>query len=133
MTVRILKLCEYATKLENGRHALIGIFEDIRVPQLPIDHPPFFLAAQMQFDSAECGSQHTLRFEVLDPTGAAVLDAEVPAQVEQTEGGDGPLATLLIQVQTVRLTKTGVHTVQVSMNGKVSHSEPLPVAIVKVR
>lgn len=133
VTVRILKLCEFATKQENGRHSLIGIFEDIRVPQVPLDHPPFFVAAQMKFDPSECGIEQAIKFEFVDPSGEVILNADVPAKVEKMDGGDGPLATLLLQVGGMRLHRAGIHTLRVSLNGAEVYSETLPVAVVKVR
>ncbi len=55
MRVLLCKFCEYVCKLENGRHNLVGVFDDIRSPSFPIDHPAFFLTYQLVFDREDMG------------------------------------------------------------------------------
>ena len=61
MRVLLSKFCEYACKLENGRHNMIGLFDDVRVPGFPIDHPAFFLCVQFEFEANEFGRPMHMR------------------------------------------------------------------------
>src|SRR5579875_2151486 len=78
--MRIGVLCDHALVSQDGKLSLIGIFDRIAVPGLPIQHPRFFVVAV--FDMAP--GNHTVRVELLDPTGHSVLQeqgVEIPVSV----------------------------------------------------
>lgn len=78
--MRMGVLCDHALVSQDGKLSLIGIFDRIAVPGLPIQHPRFFVVAV--FDMAP--GNHTVRVELLDPTGHSVLQeqgVEIPVNV----------------------------------------------------
>ena len=78
--MRMGVLCDHALVSQDGKLSLIGIFDRIAVPGLPIQHPRFFVVAV--FDMAP--GNHTVRVELLDPTGHSVLQeqgVEIPVSV----------------------------------------------------
>ncbi len=78
--MRLGVLCDHALVSQDGKLSLIGIFDRIAVPGLPIQHPRFFVVAV--FDMAP--GNHTVRVELLDPTGHSVLQeqgVEIPVSV----------------------------------------------------
>lgn len=78
--MRMGVLCDHALISQDGKLSLIGIFDRIAVPGLPIQHPRFFVVAV--FDMAP--GNHVVRIELLDPTGHNVLQeqgVEIPVSV----------------------------------------------------
>ena len=67
--MRIGVLCEYALLSQDLKLSLMGIFDRVTVPGLPIQGPHFFLAAA--FDPMP--DDYGVRVELIDPTGANVF------------------------------------------------------------
>src|SRR5438045_4195423 len=83
MRVLLCKFCEYVCKLENGRHNLVGIFDDIRSNAFPVDHPPFFLAFQIEFEKEDMGGNLDIVTKFVDADNGEIfrsqLNGEVPS------------------------------------------------------
>jgi hypothetical protein len=78
--MRLGVLCDHALVGQDGKLSLIGIFDRIAVPGLPVQHPRFFVVAV--FDMAP--GDYVVRVELLDPTGSNVLQdqgVEIPVGV----------------------------------------------------
>ena len=102
MRLLLSKFCEYATQQQNGRHSMVGIFDNIIVPEFPIDHPPFFLCIQMEFDPNESEQDMDVLALLIDEDGNDVgedYDAAdnrtYPGALEYYElSGDGAVLAL---------------------------------------
>ncbi len=91
--MRLGVLCDHAMVSQDGKLSLIGIFDRIAVPGLPVQHPRFFVVAV--FDMAP--GEYTVRVELIDPTGASVLQeqgVEIPVGVAEA-GQSGNLVAEL--------------------------------------
>lgn len=131
MKLLLAKLCEYACKLENQRHSMLGIFDDIRVPSLPIDHPPFFICVQVEFDVAEAGADWRVEAILVDPDGKQLFRADLNGQVPEPHGGVIPVKLFAqINVPQIRLTDAGDYRLDVLLNGRVAGEERVPVFVV---
>ncbi len=78
--MRLGVLCDHALVGQDGKLSLIGIFDRIAVPGVPVQHPRFFVVAV--FDMAP--GDYVVRVELLDPTGSNVLQdqgVEIPVSV----------------------------------------------------
>lgn len=131
MKLLLAKLCEYACKLENQRHSMVGIFDDIRVPNLPIDHPPFFVCVQVEFDADESGNDWNLEAVFLDPDGKQQFRADLHGTVPTTDHSAIPVKLFaMIGAPPFRLSQTGDFRLDVLMNGRVIGEERIPVHLV---
>src|SRR5579864_7911074 len=100
--MRMGVLCDHALISQDGKLSLIGIFDRIMVPGLPIQHPRFFVVAV--FDMAP--GNHKVRVELLDPTGHNVLQeqgVEIPVSVP----GIGQSGNLLAELNMLPLDFAG--------------------------
>ncbi len=131
MRVLLLKFCEYASKQENGRQTMVGMFDDIRLPQLPIDHPPFFLCCQLEFEKKETGIKHRLEFRLLDPAGEVGMQIEAPIELPKEEQDVEPRLFLVVGISGIRVQKAGTYLIQALADGDILASEPLPVRIIR--
>jgi hypothetical protein len=131
MKLLLAKLCEYACKLENQRHCMVGIFDDIRVPKVPIDHPAFFVCVQVEFDSDEAGSDWKLEAVFVDPDARQQFRAELLGTVPLHQDSAVPIKLFaMIGAPPFRLLMTGDYRLDVLMDGKVIGEERIPVHLV---
>ena len=131
MKLLLAKLCEYACKLENQRHSMVGIFDDIRVPQIPIDHPSFFICVQVEFESDETGMDWKLESIFVDPDGRQQFRAELIGTVPAHNDSAVPIKLFaMIGAPPFKLMMTGDYRLDVLVNGKVIGEERIPVHLV---
>ncbi len=131
MRLLLAKLCEYATKLENQRHCMVGIFDDIRLPHLPIDHPAFFVCVQVEFDTDEAGTEWHMEAIFVDPDGRQQFRAELKGSVPPAESVPIPVKLFaIIGAPSIRLEKQGDYRLDVLVNQKVVGEERVPVFVV---
>ncbi len=133
MKLLLAKLCEYACKLENQRHCMIGIFDNIRLPNLPIDHPAFFICVQIEFDTDEAGTDWVLESVFLDPDGKQLFRAELRGQIPPPDPNAIPVKLFaIIGAPPFRLEQSGDYRLDVLLNGRVIGEERVPVYVVQV-
>ena len=99
--MRMGVLCDHALISQDGKLSLIGIFDRIAVPSLPIQHPRFFVVAV--FDMAP--GNHQVRVELIDPTGHNVLQEEV--QIPVSVAGIGQSGNLVAELNMLPLEFAG--------------------------
>ena len=134
MKLLLAKLCEYASKLENQRHCMVGIFDDIRVPGRPIDHPAFFICVQIEFDADEAGTDWTLEAVFLNPDGHQLFRAHLVGQVPGQELDAIPVKLFaIIGAPPVRLEESGDYRLDVLVDGRVIGEERIPVFTVHAK
>lgn len=100
--MRMGVLCDHALVSQDGKLSLIGIFDRIAVPGLPIQHPRFFVVAV--FDMAP--GNHMVRVELLDPTGHNVLQ-EQGVQIPVNVAGVGQSGNLIAELNMLPLDFAG--------------------------
>lgn len=131
MKLLLAKLCEYACKLENQRHCMVGIFDDIRLPALPIDHPAFFICVQVEFDADEAGTEWNMEAIFLDPDGRQQFKAELRGQVPPVDQNAIPVKLFaIVGAPPFRIESGGDYRLDVLVNGRVIGEERVPVYVV---
>lgn len=132
MKLLLAKLCEYACKLENQRHSMLGIFDDIRVPSLPIEHPAFFICVQVEFDAAEAGQPWHIEAILVDPDAKQLFRADLQGTVPEPQGGILPVKLFAqISVPPVRFENAGDYRLDVILDGRIAGEERVPVFVVR--
>ncbi|MDA3835091.1 MAG: hypothetical protein PF495_17035 [Spirochaetales bacterium] len=71
MKIEVFALCDAATN-SHGKLNLLGTFDQIFVPQVPVMHPAFSIALRVRFGKMEEGV-HQVQLQLVDPDGIAVL------------------------------------------------------------
>lgn len=89
MKVEVFALCDAATN-HQGKLNLLGTFDRIFVPKVPVLHPAFAVVLRGRFGKMEEGV-HRVKLEVVDPDGTVALppmqgevQARMGADVEST-------------------------------------------------
>lgn len=90
--MRVGVLCDHAIVGQDGKISLIGIFDRIAVPGVPVQHPRFFVVAI--FDIMP--GTYAVRVELIDPTGHDVLhEQNIQIPVSAAPGQKGNLVAEL--------------------------------------
>lgn len=107
---------------------MIGIFDNVRAPSFPIEHPPFFICVEIEFDPSETGATHTFVFELMDEDGKSVLRFEGPPAAIPRDPHYGPQRVhMTVGMGGIRFERPGPYRLDVQCDGEVIGQERLPV------
>ncbi len=129
MRLLFCKACEYATQLENGRHCLIGMFENISCPYFPVTHPPFFLCLQVEFELLDLVEKFDITAHLIDEDGQPVADFSAAGEVPPYQGGVTRLH-MVFHIMPIEFQKPGDYRIDVTLNDKKIGEERLPVILI---
>ena len=127
MKVILVKACEYSAPMANGRQSMIGIFDNIVVPFMPIDHPPFSLCAQVEFDQSDADAEHQVFCRLIDPDALTLFDVTLSISHPRDPNGGITRVFISINVPGLRFEKLGDHRVEVLVDGQKLGEETIPV------
>lgn len=127
MRLLLSKFCEYATQLQNGRHTMVGIFDNIVVPEFPVDHPPFFLCLQMEFDANEADEEMAVVAVLIDEDGKQLMDVMASGKVPRDPHGGATRLFIQFLMPPMRLERPGDYRLDVLYNQQKIGEERLPV------
>ncbi|MDQ6829355.1 MAG: hypothetical protein M3081_10860 [Gemmatimonadota bacterium] len=72
MHVQYVAICDQVILGNDGRPSLIGIFNDLQLPTLPVRIPRIAFAARLLFTGEECGKSHKVEVVLTDTAGAEI-------------------------------------------------------------
>ncbi len=124
MEVTFAHLADYASVSKEGKLSVMGIFENINVPDLPYVHPQMVLAFRIRLNYAEVGNEIPLRIECVDADGNRVFEAKATFQFGTAEGrqarpGDQPALNQILGINGAKFTRTGTHNVNIFINDQL--------------
>ncbi|HEY3862341.1 MAG TPA: hypothetical protein VGO59_10670 [Verrucomicrobiae bacterium] len=126
MTIQVAVLCDAATDY-NGKLNLLGTFDTIYAPQMPTQHPQCSVAVRLYFDRAEEG-QHTLNLNFVDEDGQPIMNSmEIPVEADFPADATFISRNLVVNILQLTFSKTGLYSVDLSMDGRSLSSIPLAV------
>jgi hypothetical protein len=126
MTIQVAVLCDAATDY-NGKLNLLGTFDTIYTPQLPAHHPHCSIATRIAFDRVEEG-HHKLVVNFVDEDGQPIMDSmEVPVEVVFPPDATFISRNFIVNIQQLKLDKTGLYSIDLSLDGRALSSIPLSV------
>jgi hypothetical protein len=126
MTIQVAVLCDAATDY-NGKLNLLGTFDTIYTPQMPAQHPQCSIATRINFDRMEEGA-HKLVLNFVDEDGQRIMPAmDVPVQVDFPPDATFISRNFIVNIQQLKLDKTGLYSVDLTMDGRELASIPLAV------
>ncbi len=124
MELAFAHLADYASVSREGKLSVMGIFENINVPELPYTHPQMFLAFRIVLNYAEVGNEIPLKIECVDADGNKVFQANAKFQVAAAKGakpkrGDKPALNQILAINGVKFTRAGNHDVNIWVSGQL--------------
>jgi hypothetical protein len=126
MTIQVAVLCDAATDY-NGKLNLLGTFDTIYTPQLPAQHPQCSIATRIAFDRMEEG-RHKMVINFVDEDGHPIMASmDVPIEVEFPPDATFISRNFIVNIQQLKLEKTGLYSIDLSVDGETLSSIPLAV------
>lgn len=117
-------LCDYATIDASGKPTIIGDFDNINVPNLPIQFPLFFVVSKW---NGYGGENFTHRIRIVSPGGQEISSSsEVNVAIQAGTNGDGNHINL-DSFMMLQLHEFGEYAVEIVLNGEPVHILPLNV------
>lgn len=104
-------LCDYAFQATHGKLGLIGIFDMMFAPAVPITYPRVFIGFSI---IGEPGEKGDAKLEIIGPTGQVVSSAKASFTLPDVGSAFGGL-----EVQGLPLTEFGRYAVQIDLGETV--------------
>lgn len=124
MRIEIFALCDAATG-DFGKLGMLGAFDTIWTPKIPVVHPQCAIALRARFERIERG-EHKVAVHFVDSDGKSVIPAAQGAITinfddEQSSGA----ANLILNIQGLKLEKFGEYSIDLAIDGQQKASVPL--------
>ena len=124
MFVEIFSLCDASTS-ENGKLNILGAFDTIWVRQFPVLYPHCAVAIRIRFLAVEKGD-HKVGLRLIDMDGKDVLPpAGGSMHLDLPAGHSSGSSNLILNIQSMKLDKTGEFSLELSIDGQNALSLPL--------
>lgn len=130
MTVTTALLVDEIRKHDDGRVDLLGLYEDIYLPELPVTLESLQVFVDLDIDDADRGRRCELDLVVVDPNGAPLQEPSrirfpVPTYAQYPRSS----AQLDLAVFQIPFRLAGPHEIQVRVAGTVVRRIPLHVMV----
>lgn len=126
MKIEVFCLCDAATDYR-GKLNLLGTFDQLYAPGLPVRHPACAIALRMRFTKMEEG-EHQVQLQLVDPDGQPVsptMDARVhPRMPDDLES---LAVNMVLNLQHLQFDAFADYQVNLSVDGVATASLPLRV------
>lgn len=126
MQVKLALLADYANVTAEGKLNILGIFDRIRVQELPVVHPQMHLILRLEAHPAERDRSHPVEIRLHDPDGETVLDVRGEV-VPHGEVGHTIATNQILTLNNLQLSKCGGYTFVVLVNNDLKSEVPLDV------
>jgi len=126
LRIEVFVLCETAQEFD-GRLNLLGTFETIRVPALPVVIPLLTVAIRLRYWSDE-GGAHRCVIRLIDADGRLILE-ELCGEfsVGTSRGNSSDVANVLVKLHDLCLTEEGEYGMELYLDGRLEASLPLNI------
>ena len=126
MTIQVAVLCDAATDY-NGKLNLLGTFDTIYAPQMPMQHSQCSIAIRIAFDRIEEGT-HTLNVNFVDEDGLPIMKSmQIPVEVDFPADATFISRNLVVNILQLTFAKAGLYSVDLSLDDRALSSIPLAV------
>ncbi len=126
MDVEAFLLCDCATD-QQGKLNILGAFDRLYARKIPAVHPACAVAVRVRFSKFEDGD-HTIKINFIDDDGNPAGPAlERPISVSVPEGENSAIRNIILNIQGLRLNKTGEFRFDFAIDGQQVACLPLKV------
>ena len=117
METEIFTLCDAATADQQGKLNLLGTFDTIFAPALPVTYSFCSIAIRLRFERIEQGKHH-LSLHLIDDDGRDVMEPlEGDLLIEFGEGDTTCAAGMVLNLQNLKLEHWGEYCIALTIDG----------------
>ena len=125
MKVVLGAIADYAAVTDHGKLVIGGVFDAIRVQQVPVRHPVMSLALRIHAEPGE-GATHEVTVRLVDPDGMEVLpELKADVQFKEHGPGEGGDVQIVMHAPGIVFKQLGPHAFDVFIDGVHAQSLPL--------
>jgi hypothetical protein len=115
-------LADHAEAVNGKLYVTGGCWNSISVPQFPVVHPHFTVAASLNVPWQATNQQHSLRLDLIDGNGQSLLPEPIQALFETgrppgMRSGDEAVIVLAFNFNGLRLEAAGIHEFVLEVDG----------------
>jgi len=127
MNIQVAVLCDAATD-DNGKLNLLGAFDTICAPQMPVMHPQCAVALRITFNTGDEG-KHNLQLNFMDADGRSIMPNFPSILVDVVLPEDIHFVTrnFIVGFQQLKFADAGLYSVDVRFDGQSQATIPLQV------
>jgi|SRR5579884_1742404 hypothetical protein len=130
MNIQTAVLCDAATQDASSKLNLLGAFDTICAPQLPVMHPQCAVALRITFHSADEG-RHQLMLNFINADGRSLVPPmTLPFNVVLPEDTHFVTLNFIVNFLQLQFPEAGLYSVDVRLDGESKASIPLQVKLV---
>lgn len=122
MEVKFAHVCDYASISQEGKLSVMGIFDRIGAPQVPVVHPQMYVAFGLDLDYTEVGRPFTVEVQMVDSDGEPIWKAKaqgIPHMPVTAKPGDRNVVVQVIPLQGLTFREFGSYDVNIFTNGQM--------------
>ena len=124
MNIQVAVLCDAATD-DHGKLNLLGAFDTILAPQLPVTHPQCTVALRVAFMSGDEGDRR-LKLNFVDADGKSIMPPiDIPVPVQLPDDAHFVTRNFIVNIQGLKFQEFGLYSVDVRLDDKSQGSSPL--------
>jgi hypothetical protein len=124
MKVELFAACDFAADYA-GKLTLVGVFDTLGAPRVPVVHAQLSVVAKLRFDDAEAGPK-TVRLRLADADGHPVLaPIDLPIVAPSSSEGGMSVVNLVFNLGGICFERLGEHALDLSVDGVHAASTPL--------
>jgi len=128
MDVEILAVCDFAQDMA-GKLVIVGVFDTIFAPQLPVVHATMAIGCRLRFQPSEAG-QHSFRLSILDPERKEVIQPFTgDVNVQIAPDGDSATFNLAAIISRIQFKVHGKHMVTLVIDEEELKTIPLYIKL----
>lgn len=129
MRITLAAIADWAATTDKGKLVIGGVFDTVRVSELPARHPMMVLALRMTAQPGEA-PVHQVSVRMVDPDGENVVP-EITGRVQlgQLAHEEGAGMQFVLHMPNVPLSMEGPHAVDIFVDGMHLQSLPLYVRL----
>lgn len=130
MEVTVGVLADYANVTAEGKLNIMGIFDRMKVPQLPAMHLDMQIVVRIEVQYAERDRPHPLEIVLHEPNGGVVFRIAGSFSADGGDPGEPILTNHVIRIAHLPLKVEGCHQFSVLINNEVKKQIRLYVDVV---
>jgi len=129
MNIQVAVLCDAATQDTSNKLNILGTFDTIYAPQMPVMHPQCAVALRVTFASGEEGA-HKLGLNFINADGHSIMPPfEMPLNVVLPEDAHFLTQNFIVYFQQLKFSEAGLYSVDIRLDGKSQAGIPLLVKL----
>lgn len=130
MNIQTAVLCDAATQDASSKLNILGAFDTICAPQMPVVHPQCAVALRITFMSGDEG-RHQLALNFINADGRSIMPPmALPFNVTLPDDTHFVSLNFVVNFQQLKFAEAGLYSVDVRLDGESRASIPLQVKLV---